>query len=747
MYQKYIKRFFDIVLSLCCIILSSPILLITALLVRIKLGSPVIFKQERPGYHNKVFTLYKFRSMTDAVDENGDLLPDKERLPRFGQLLRSTSLDELPEFFNILFGHMSFVGPRPLLKQYVDFYSARQKRRADVRPGLTGLAQVNGRNAISWEEKFEFDLEYVDSISLLMDIKIILQTVTKVLKRAGISAQESVTMYAFQGTKKDQFSKYKKDGHIKILFSSIGDQVEFIDTFRYAAGKLGVKVTFVGCDHSLEAPALYRCHKHYQVPEPGEEGYVTTLLNICKKEKIGLIIPRTEKDVFILAQRIDEFEAIGTNVLIANEELAVLCSNKRWTGHFFEECGLNYPKIVSNVDDYDQGYPAMFAALDAMDNLKQSIMVQDEKELRFNASKYDNYTIRPFLKGKMYEIDVFCNPDGSPVFITPRAKEEVEGKESARYRVVRDHKIVEEVEKIIQKLKPCGWMTVFMLREEHTQEDFFIRMEPWYHQGSTVSIKAGADAPLATLSMMLGEPMDYKADAADDNVIFTRFEKSVCLNTREEPIVEIHDFKDLYHLDEGIGSVLFDLDDTLYSEKDYIRSSFRVVEKLVPQIDHIFNKLCAALEKGQPPLETVLKEADMYSEELLLRCREAIRDHKPEISLYEGVKELFFELHTQKRSIGILIDGTPKVQRAKIEALGLDKMADEILITDELAGHGNVMEFRKPNDLPFLIMRKRLEVPCRNMAFVGDDVEKDFIAPRGLGMECYWKRNEDGLYE
>ena len=436
MYQKYIKRFFDIILSLCCIILSSPILLVTALLVRIKLGSPVIFKQERPGYHNEVFTLYKFRSMTDAKDENGNLLPDKERLPRFGQLLRSTSLDELPEFFNILFGHMSFVGPRPLLKQYVDFYSARQKRRADVRPGLTGLAQVNGRNAISWEEKFEFDLEYVDSISLITDIKIMFQTVTKVLKRAGISAQESVTMYAFQGTKKGQFSKYKRDGHIKILFSSVGDQVEFIDTFRYAAGKLGVKVTFVGCDHSLEAPALYRCHKHYQVPEPGEEGYITALLHICKQENIGLIIPRTEKDVFIMSQRISEFEAIGTEVLIANEELAVLCSNKRWTGNFFEECGLNCPKIVDKAQDYTQGYPAMFAALDAMDNLQQSIMVHDEKELNFNASKYDNYTIRPFLNGKMYEIDVFCNPDGSPVFITPRAKEDIEGKESARYRVV-----------------------------------------------------------------------------------------------------------------------------------------------------------------------------------------------------------------------------------------------------------------------------------------------------------------------
>ena len=160
----------------------------------------MIFKQERPGYHNEIFTLYKFRSMTDAVDENGDLLPDKERLPRFGQMLRSTSLDELPEFFNILFGHMSFVGPRPLLKQYIDFYSARQKRRADVRPGLTGLAQVNGRNAISWEDKFKYDVQYVDHVTFLGDWKIIFQTILNVIKRDGINSETAATMEVFMGT-------------------------------------------------------------------------------------------------------------------------------------------------------------------------------------------------------------------------------------------------------------------------------------------------------------------------------------------------------------------------------------------------------------------------------------------------------------------------------------------------------------------------------------------------------------------
>lgn len=200
MYQKYVKRFFDVILSLCGIVISSPLLLMIAILVRVKLGSPVIFKQERPGYQNKIFTLYKFRTMTDALDTNGKLLPDEKRLTKFGQLLRSTSLDELPEFFNILFGHMSFVGPRPLLKSYLELYDDRQIHRHDVLPGLTGLAQVNGRNSISWEEKFEYDIKYVENLSFWLDIKIIFMTFQRVFSRSGISAEGEVTMEKFKGS-------------------------------------------------------------------------------------------------------------------------------------------------------------------------------------------------------------------------------------------------------------------------------------------------------------------------------------------------------------------------------------------------------------------------------------------------------------------------------------------------------------------------------------------------------------------
>lgn len=199
MYQLFIKRFFDFILSLVAIIILSPVFIIIALLVRIKLGSPILFKQERPGLNEKIFKMYKFRTMTSEVDEEGNLLPDEVRLTSFGQLLRSTSLDELPELFNIFKGDMSIVGPRPLLVKYLPLYNDEQKHRHDVRPGLTGLAQVNGRNAISWEDKFKYDVEYTKNVTFMNDLKIIFETILKVIKRDGISSETSVTMEEFKG--------------------------------------------------------------------------------------------------------------------------------------------------------------------------------------------------------------------------------------------------------------------------------------------------------------------------------------------------------------------------------------------------------------------------------------------------------------------------------------------------------------------------------------------------------------------
>lgn len=199
-YQKYGKRFLDIIMSLSAIIILSPLLLVLFILVRVKLGSPAIFTQERPGKDEKIFKMYKFRSMTDERDVNGNLLPDDKRLTSFGRKLRSTSLDELPELFNILKGDMSIVGPRPLLVDYLTLYNEEQKQRHNVRPGLTGYAQVNGRNLIDWDERFKKDIYYVRNVSIITDIRVIYDTFKVVLKKDGISSGTSSTMEKFKGT-------------------------------------------------------------------------------------------------------------------------------------------------------------------------------------------------------------------------------------------------------------------------------------------------------------------------------------------------------------------------------------------------------------------------------------------------------------------------------------------------------------------------------------------------------------------
>ncbi|MGI2072225.1 sugar transferase [Shewanella baltica] len=198
-----IKRIFDFLVALCAILTLLPVIMIVALLIRFKLGSPIFFTQDRPGLHGKVFKMMKFRTMLDGKDKQGNLLPDNERMTRFGSFLRSTSLDELPGLLNVLKGDMSLVGPRPLLVQYLPLYSVDQARRHNVRPGITGWAQVNGRNAISWEQKFNFDVWYVDNQSLLLDFKILLLTVKKVFFREGISADGHVTIEPFKGSNND----------------------------------------------------------------------------------------------------------------------------------------------------------------------------------------------------------------------------------------------------------------------------------------------------------------------------------------------------------------------------------------------------------------------------------------------------------------------------------------------------------------------------------------------------------------
>lgn len=201
MYKSILKPMIDFIGAFILLILFFPIILVTALLILIKLGRPILFTQLRPGYKGKIFAIYKFRTMSNVKDLNGGLLSDEQRLGKFGKFIRSTSLDELPQLWNVLKGDMSFIGPRPLLVEYLPLYTLTQTKRHDVKPGITGWAQVNGRNAISWEEKFRYDVDYVNQISLKMDLKILYLTVLKVIKKEGVSQEGNVTMEKFSGSK------------------------------------------------------------------------------------------------------------------------------------------------------------------------------------------------------------------------------------------------------------------------------------------------------------------------------------------------------------------------------------------------------------------------------------------------------------------------------------------------------------------------------------------------------------------
>lgn len=211
MYKKFFKRFFDIILSLIAIIILSPVYLIISVLVLIFMGWPILFKQPRPGKNEKIFNMYKFRTMTNKKDKNGNLLPDEQRLPKFGKFLRKTSLDELPEMFCILIGSMSFIGPRPLLVEYLPYYTKEEHHRHDVRPGLTGWAQANGRNLVNWDERFKLDLEYVNNISFLLDLKTIIKTVEIVFKREGINQEGQATMTSLIDYRSKGRAKYDKN--------------------------------------------------------------------------------------------------------------------------------------------------------------------------------------------------------------------------------------------------------------------------------------------------------------------------------------------------------------------------------------------------------------------------------------------------------------------------------------------------------------------------------------------------------
>lgn len=467
MYKKFIKRLLDLILSIIAFIILSPVMLIIYILVRIKLGKPAIFKQERPGKDEKIFTLYKFRTMTDEKDENGNLLPDEKRLTKFGKMLRSTSLDELPELINIIKGDMSIVGPRPLLVEYLECYTKKEKKRHEVRPGLTGLAQVSGRNSISWEEKFREDLEYIQHISFINDLKIVLKTITKVLKREGIKQEGNATM-------SNLLEERKKIMKESILFCSVGRRTKLLQDFKKT---LNGNYNLVATDNSNIAPALYVADKSYIVPKICDESYIDTILNICDKENVKAVMTLIDPEIEVLAKNEDKFAKKGIKLFVPEYETAHLCFDKyemyKYLTNKKIKTVLTYRTFKDFTDGYNKGkisFPVFVKPVNGSGSVGAR-KIEKMEDLKFITENDDSLIIQEFMDGIDLDADVYIDIISNEV-VNVFSKKKLSTKIGGANKTIsfKDEKLFNTIKEIAKVFKFRGAIDI----------DFFYKNGEYY---------------------------------------------------------------------------------------------------------------------------------------------------------------------------------------------------------------------------------------------------------------------------
>lgn len=510
---------------------------------------------------------------------------------------------------------------------------------------------------------------------------------------------------------------------LRILFTGVGRRIELIQAFRQAALHLGINLKLYGADMAGTAPALTFCDFTRKVCGMGEPEYIRQLLEICKEDHIDLLIPTIDTDLLILSKNVQEFEKEGTKVLVSKPEKIAVCRDKNYTADFFESCGLKAPRTFNNYKKYSGEYPCFIKPKDGSSSIN-AFKVNDLGELEVYAEKIGDYIVQPYIEGKEYTIDIFCDFDGNPIYITPRERVAVRAGEVLKTKICMDDRMIQESRKLIEKFRPCGPMAVQLIRQDVTEEDYFIEINPRFGGGSPLSMKSGARSAEAILKMLSGERIEYE-EPQWNGAVYSRFDQSVCIDTGK-----------------GLNSakgVIFDLDDTLYSEKQYVKSGYK---KIAEYIGHqeAEEKLWNYFLEGKPAIDAYLIE--IGAENKKAECLDIYRSQMPEINLYDDVAELFQSLKENDIKVGIITDGRPEGQRNKIKALGLEKLVDDIIITDELGG----VQFRKPNDISFRIMQCRWRVPFEQMVYIGDNLGKDFQAPRQLGMRRIYIMNEEGLY-
>lgn len=313
---------------------------------------------------------------------------------------------------------------------------------------------------------------------------------------------------------------------MKLLFTSVGRRVELMQAFRNAADCLGIELTLYGADISNSAPALCFCDKTVIVPRINHPDYIPSLLDICAKERIDALIPTIDTDLLILAQNKEKFLAIGTRAIISAPDKIALCRDKRLTADYFHSVGLESPAPVDDVAKYDGGFPAFIKPKDGSSSIF-AYKVNNAEELASYASQVPDYIIQPFISGTEYTVDIFCDFEGNPIFITPRIRLAVRAGEVLKTQIVQDQQIIAEMKQLLQDYKPCGAITVQLIRQDETGVDYYIEINPRFGGGAPLSIKAGADSAQALMQLVEGAALPYCEAAAEDGAVYSRFDQSV----------------------------------------------------------------------------------------------------------------------------------------------------------------------------------------------------------------------------
>lgn len=695
LYRPIFKRVYDILLSGLALIILLPLLLFLAFLVRIKIGKPVVFRQKRPGKNGKIFHMHKFRTMTEDRDSEGKLLSDEYRVTKFGNILRSLSFDELLELWDIFIGKMSIVGPRPLREEYLSLYNIEQARRHNVRPGLTGLAQVSGRNLLTWEKRFELDVFYVDKYNIFTDIKIVIKTILKVFKRDGISEEGSATMSFFTGTKE-----------INVLILSCGRRVELVKAFKVARDRLGVYGNVVCADCLVTAPALYFADKRYQVPLIASNNYLETIRQIVDKEKITIIVPTIDTELQVLADNKHEFEKLGVKILVPNSDIVKICGDKRISAKFLCENNFNIPYTLSEdeIKRYDGIYPLIIKPCNGSSSV-DVFKINNRKELDFFSDYVKTPIIQQFVTGQEYTIDVLTDFEGNPLLIVPRKRLAVRGGEVLKGQIDKNQKIIDIVRNLLIKLNYVGFLTIQGFWTEDSQF-IFIEMNARFGGGVPMSIKAGANFCEKLYQLLRGDTLSYD-EGYSDGMVISRFDDSVIVKKNQ--------------------AVIFDLDDTLYAEIEYLNSGCNAIaEYLSGGRKDLFEKYISSFNEiiKDSPFGVIDAFCEKYLDNHLDKDKilHIYRNHKPKIKLFSDVIACLKNLREKDLKLVLLTDGRPIGQRNKILALGLNEYFDEILVTDELGD----IKYRKPNSYAYEYIANKLGVKIDECIVVGDNPSKDF---------------------